>query len=240
MDQINTESHKLSIPIAIIIAGALIAVGIYASGRDVRVSETPSQPIAQGSKDLDEVQPVTSEDHIRGNPNAAVKIVEYSDTECPFCKRFHDTLNQVMNEYEANGQVAWVYRHFPIDQLHPVKARNEATALECANELGGNDKFWAYADRLFEITPSNNNLDQAELPKIAEYVGLDVNQFNSCLTSGKYAEHIESDYKNALETGGQGTPWSIVIGKNDKKYPINGAQNYASVKQIIELALQGK
>lgn len=240
MDQESQKPNALLIPAAIVVAGALIAGGLYFGGKNPQVAGTTSKPQVQESRELDKVKPITSDDHIRGNADAPVKIVEYSDTECPFCKRFHDTMNQIMDEYGASGQVAWVYRHFPIDQLHPVKARNEATALECANELGGNDKFWAYADRLFEITPSNNNLDQGELPKIAEYVGLDVNQFNSCLTSGKYAEHIEADYQNALETGGQGTPWSIVMGKNGKKYPVNGAMPYASVKQIIELALQGK
>lgn len=236
----QNQPNNLLIPAAIVVAGAFVALGLYFGDNNTQVSGTAPKPSTEKSESLDKIAPLTNQDHIRGNPNATVKIVEYSDTECPFCKRFHDTMNQIMDEYGASGEAAWVYRHFPIDQLHPIKARNEATALECANELGGNDKFWAYADRLYEITPSNNGLDQAELPKIAEYIGLNVTQFNSCLTSGKYVEHIESEYQNALETGGQGTPWSIVIGKNGKKYPLNGAMPYASVKQIIELALQGK
>jgi protein-disulfide isomerase len=242
MDQISSQSNTLLIPAAIIVAGALIAGAVYFDSRNASegVASSQSQNTGQQSKELDKLRPIDSGDHIRGNPNAPVKIVEYSDTECPFCKRFHETLKQVMDEYGESGKVAWVYRHFPLDQLHPIKARNEATALECANELGGNEKFWAYADRLFEITPSNNNLDQAELPNIANYVGLDLDKFNSCLSSGKYAEHIESEVKNALETGGQGTPWSIVFGKNGKKYPLSGAQPYASVKQLIDLALQEK
>jgi len=101
--------------------------------------------------------------------NAPVKIVEFSDTECPFCKRFHTTMQQVVKD--SNGQVAWVYRHFPLDQLHS-KARKEAEATECAAELGGNEKFWAYLNRLMEVTPANDGLDLAELPVIAAYVGL--------------------------------------------------------------------
>ena len=171
--------------------------------------------------------------------DALVKIVEYSDLECPFCKQFHGTIKQIMDEYGKDGKVAWVYRHFPLDQLHS-KARNEAVATECANELGGNDKFWAYTDRLFEITPANNGLDPAELPKIAQYVGLNVDKFNTCLTSGKYTKHIQGDVDNATATGGNGTPWSIVVAKNGKKFPLNGAQPYASVKQLIDIALQEK
>lgn len=185
------------------------------------------------------MKPVSKDDHIRGNPDASVKIVEYSDTECPFCKRFHPTMLQVMDEYGKDGKVAWVYRHFPLDQLHS-KARKEAEATECAAELGGNDTFWSYLDRLMEVTPANNGLDLAELPKIAEYVGLDTAKFNECLSSGRYAQKIEKHVQDAIATGGQGTPWSIVVGKNGKKYPLSGAQPYEAVKQLIDSALAGK
>ena len=144
-------------------------------------------------------------------------------------------MQEVMSEYGKDGKVAWVYRHFPLDQLHS-KARKEAVALECANEQGGNDKFWSYADRLYEVTPANNGLDTAELPKIAQYVGLDVAKFNTCLTSTKYDKHIEDEVQNAQATGGNGTPWSIVVGKDGKKYPLSGAQPLSAVKQLIDLA----
>ena len=115
------------------------------------------------------MKPISDSDHILGDKNAPVKIVEFSDTECPFCKRFHTTMQQVVKD--SNGQIAWVYRHFPLDQLHS-KARKEAEATECAAEMGGNEKFWAYLNRLMEVTPANNGLDPAELLTIAAYVGL--------------------------------------------------------------------
>lgn len=237
------QSNTILIPVAIIIAGVLIAGAIYLGGRNSQVASNASgaQASASESKKLDKVLPVTPADHIRGNPNAPVKIVEYSDFECPFCKAFHPTMKRVMEEYGQSGQVAWVYRHFPIDQLHPVKARKEAVASECANELGGNEAFWKYTDRFFELTPSNNDTDvDVLLPQIAGEIGLDGNRFAACLTSGKYDKHIEDEVKNAMEIGSTGTPSSVVIGKNGKKYPIVGAQPYASVKQIIDLALQGE
>ncbi len=238
--QPTSALSNLGIPIAIVIAGALIGGAVFmANGNSTGVTGVQPQAIDE-SANLDKMRAVSSDDHVRGNPDAPVKIVEYSDTECPFCKRFHTTMQQVMDEYGKDGRVAWVYRHFPLDQLHPVKARNEATAFECANELGGNDKFWEYADRLYEVTPSNNGLDQAELPKIAAYVGLDTAKFKTCLTSGKFTKHIEDDVQNATATGGNGTPWSIVVAKNGKKYPLSGAQPYESVKQLVEIALQGK
>ena len=235
----QSPGFALSMPVAVLLSGVLIAGAVIYSGGKTQNGNTANapqqQPVAQQTGDLEKMTPITSKDHIRGNPDALVKIVEYSDTECPFCKRFHTTMKEVMDEYGKDGKVAWVYRHFPLDQLHS-KARKEAVALECANEQGGNDKFWSYADRLYEITPANNGLDPAELPKIAQYVGLDTAKFNTCLASTKYDKHIEDEVQNAQVTGGNGTPWSIVVGKDGKKYPLSGAQPLSAVKQLIDLA----
>lgn len=240
----QNPKNTLAMPIAIVIAAVLIAGSvIYSSGKsntnNIKNTESNSnqQIVEEPTQNLDKLKPISKEDHIRGNVNAPVKIVEYSDTECPFCKRFHETMKQVMDNEGKQGKVAWVYRHFPLDQLHS-KARKEAEATECAGELGGNDKFWAYLDRLMEITPANNGLDPAELPKIAQYVGLDTGKFNECLTSGRYAKKIEEHVQNAVATGGNGTPWSIVVAKNGEKYPLSGAQPYESVKALIEQALK--
>ena len=146
-------------------------------------------------------------------------------------------MHQVVNEYD--DKVAWIYRHFPLDQLHS-KARKEAEATECANELGGNEKFWAYIDRLFEITPSNNGLDLAELPRIAEFIGLDRGKFEQCLNSGKYADRVRTDLEDAINSGGAGTPYSIVIAPNGQKFVVSGAQPFAAVKQAIDAALKLK
>lgn len=178
-------------------------------------------------------------DHIRGNPAAPVTLIEYSDFECPFCKRFHPTVKKVVEE--SKGQVKWVYRHFPIDQIHPVKARKEAAASECAAELGGNDAFWKFADRFFELTPSNNRTDiDTVLPQIAREIGLEARRFASCLASGRHDRRIEEDYQEAIASGGRGTPWSIILSKNGKTYPLSGAQPYATVKQLVDLALREK
>ncbi len=235
------KKNNLSIPVAIVIAGALIAGAIYIAQRGDTRGGVPKSQEAENTASLEKMNPVTAADHIRGNPDAKVLIVEYSDTECPFCKRFHPTMQQVMNEYGKDGKVAWVYRHFPLDQLHPVKARKEAVASECATELGGNDSFWKYVDRFFELTPSNNQTDvNTVLPQITKEIGLDMEKFNTCLESGKYDKHIEENYQNAVATGGTGTPWSIVVAKNGKKYPLSGAQPYSAVKELIELALSEK
>src|SRR3990170_649277 len=178
-------------------------------------------------------------DHIRGDPAAPVTLIEYSDFECPFCKRFHPTVKRLVDE--SNGQLKWVYRHFPLDELHPVKARKEAVASECAAELGGNGAFWKFADRFFELTPSNNRTDiDAVLPRIAGEIGLDKARFASCLASGRHDRRVAEDVQDAVASGGRGTPWSLVVSKSGKIYQLSGAQPFAAVKQLVELALEKK
>lgn len=237
--EVQASVTALTIPIAIVVAGALIAGAvIYSSGKTPTTANAPQpQQVAQQTGDLEAMTPVSAKDHIRGNPNAPVKIVEYSDFECPFCKAIHPTLQRIMDEYGKDGKVAWVYRHFPLEQLHPVKARKEAIATECAAELGGNDAFWKYADRFFELTPSNNRTDiDAVLPQIAKEIGLDEAKFASCFASNRYDAHIEEEVQNAVATGGNGTPWSILVAADGRKFPISGAQPYESIKQLIEIA----
>ncbi|MHB1316274.1 MAG: DsbA family protein [Minisyncoccota bacterium] len=226
--------QKFGVPIAIIVAGALIAGALYFSG-----SKTPKTVVAKpDTVSAEGMRPVDGNDHILGNPNADLVIVEYSDTECPFCKQFHSTMKQIMDTYGKDGKVAWVYRHFPIDQLHS-KARKEAEATECAFDLGGNTSFWAYTNSVYEKTTSNNTLDPKELPIIAKEVGLDVDAFNTCLSSGKFAAKVEADYQDAVKAGARGTPYSLIISKKDgSKVPINGAQPYESLKGTIDLLLK--
>lgn len=235
---------KLTTPMAIIVAGVIIAGALYFSSNKPGTTPDVNVEPLQGSASLENMRPISETDHIRGDINAPIKIVEYSDTECPFCKRFHLTMKQIFDEYGKDGKVAWAYRHSPLykpnaqgQSLHS-KALKESEAMECANEIGGAEKFWAYTDRIYEITPGNNGLDVALLPEIAAYVGLDVAKFNSCLKSNKYKEYIDKDLQNSIETGGGGTPWSILVDKDGKKYSINGAQPYETIKQNIESLLK--
>src|SRR3989338_5744895 len=209
----NNEATKIvsrnqnQIAGAIVIAGLLIAWAILL--KDSRGGEN----VAENKPNYDsiKVKPVSGEDHIRGNPNAKIVIVEYSDLECPFCKSFHVTMKEVL---ENNKDVAWVYRHFPIPALHQ-RAFKEAEATQCASEQGGNEMFWKYTDLVFERTDSNDSLDPKELSQIAKDLGLNMASFNECLNSGKFASRVEADIASGVEAGVTGTPSSIIL-KNGK------------------------
>lgn len=224
-------------PVAILLAGVMVSFSVLAAGGvDILKQGLPAQAGNERQAEDDAgaeagLQPqVAKDDYIRGNPNASITIVEYSDLECPFCKRFHPTMLQVLAEY--GDQVRWVYRHFPLDAIHS-KADKEAEAAECAGELGGNGKFWAYIDKVYEITPSNNGLDLSLLPQVARDLGLDQNKFERCLSSGKYAEKVESQYQEGIRFGVNGTPGSFV-----NAVPVRGALPYENLKAIVESELQ--
>lgn len=231
-------------------AGVLFAIGFIvllilmwkgvpfnasATDETTKTTNTNIQPTTTNTapQPTDEIQlaAITDEDWIRGNKNAKVSVVEFSDTECPFCKKFHPTMQRLIEEYPDD--VNWVYRHFPLDSLHQ-KARRESEATECAGEQG---KFWEYLDRLFEITPSNDGLQDTQLPQIAEDVGLNVEEFETCLESGTYASKVAEDVADAQAAGGRGTPYSVVV-VGDEKIPVSGAVPYEQLKTIIDSVLE--
>lgn len=242
---------KLVVPVSIIIAGGLIAGAIYLTNSQPasKGAKAGVADIAKGAQAAPEVQiaPVTAVDHIQGDSaKAKVTIVEYSDTECPFCKRHHQTLSKIFAEYGKTGEVAWVYRHFPLD-FHQ-KAPKEAEATECASELGGPKAFWDYIGTIYENTPSNDGLDPAKLPVFAEQVGLDKAAFVKCLESGKYKAKVTEAKNAGLKAGARGTPYTVLMvrdGSKTETVPLTndqgqslGALPYESMKAIVDSFLK--
>ncbi len=186
-------------------------------------------PAAAGQPEAGPVDPVTQDDHLRGNAKANLMLIEYSDFQCPYCKQYHPTMQKVMTEYK--DKVAWVYRQFPLVQLHPL-AQKAAEASECVSELGGNDKFWDYADKLFESSPS---LETAQLSKLAVAAGINKTKFDTCLSSGKFASKISAQTASGQKAGVTGTPGTIILNvKTGKTQLIPGALPYEQVKQAID------
>jgi protein-disulfide isomerase len=218
------------LPITIVVAGVLVAGAVFLVGGGSTPGGSTTDKVTAREYD-------PNTDYILGNPNAPVKVIEYSDLECPFCKEFQATMHQVMEYYGQSGQVAWVFRHFPLAQLHS-KAPQEAQAAECAGELGGNEVFWQYVDRIFEITPGSNGLDLNQLPIVAGELGLDVNAFNACLASNRYAKKVSDSYAEAIALGAQGTPFTLVM-VGGEAVTLPGNQPYDSMRAAIDAILVG-
>ncbi len=225
----NSQKNIYLISSAIIITGIIIAGAVVytrnpqsANLSEKLETDQETSPAELKESSMEELT-VSEKDHIRGNPDAPVTIVEYSDFQCPFCARFHPTVQQILEDYP--DQVRWVYKHFPLDSIHS-EARPSAEASECAAEQG---KFWEFADGLFE---NQSRLGSNLYKEIASKIGLNIGQFENCVSSRKYKDKVEADYQEGIKAGVTGTPGSFV---NGEKIP--GAVPYDYLKTTVEQAL---
>jgi protein-disulfide isomerase len=225
----GNKQGNTAIAVAIIVAGLIIAGAVMFTNR----SDAPTAPTVGGNNNsgnsAENVKPVDEDDWVYGNADAEITIVEYSDTECPFCSRLHPTLKQVVDESE--GRVNWVYRHFPLVQLHPI-APTVAHSQECVGELGGNDAFWTYTDRVYAEAGANGGTDTTQLVTYADEAGVSSEDFNQCMEESRHEDRVEEDFRNAVESGGTGTPYSIII-SGDQIIPVEGAQPIQNWNNII-------
>lgn len=207
------------LPISILVAAVLISVSLVVTAANSDQTANTKDAVT-GNKSAKNVAEVTEDDHIRGSMDAPIKIVEYSDLECPYCNSFHDTMKKVMDEY--GDQVAWVYRHFPLTNIHP-EAKPAAEASECVADLGGNEAFWSFTDYIFE---NQARLGSGLITEAATNAGVSESELQSCLDSDKYLADVESDQENGIESGAQGTPYSVIITENGNYSSIPGALPY--------------
>lgn len=217
------------IPIAIVFAGLLIAGAMFwSNGSPINSGQTDSRQ-ASTVDPKSSLELLAESDHVRGDANARVTIVEYSDFNCSFCARLHPTLSRIVDEY--NGQVNWVYRHF----ANYPQGRVAAVGSECAARLGGNSVFWDFTDRMFD---NQRRLGDSFSIETAAALGVDEAEFRSCLTnSGEIESKIVAQRNEAISLGGRGTPFSVIITANGKLLPFSGALPYEHVKGLVDQAL---
>jgi len=201
-------------------------------------AEAQRQQRQQANRKAQNVRPVSAErDHIYGNPDAVVSLIEYSDFECPYCKRFHPTAKELVEQ--SDGKVNLVYRHFPLD-FHNPGAQKQAEASECVAELGGNDAFWAFSDEIYERTKSGGSgfpLDQ--LPALAEEIGVDRAEFEECYESGKYADRVQEDMAEGVQAGVTGTPGNILLHNETGEALMRaGAQPLGAMQEAVRTLMQ--
>jgi len=178
------------------------------------------------------------DDPMKGDPDASITIVEFSDFQCPFCAKFHQsTLPQLEQNYISTGKVNFVYRDFPIQSIHP-NAVPAALASECADDQG---KFWEMHDMIFENQGNWKDLQLAQSASLfREYaieIGLNMDEFDPCMTSGKHLEEIQNDLNDGRAYGVTGTPGFFVGNEKIGFTKLIGAQPFSSFQRVIEQQL---
>jgi protein-disulfide isomerase len=231
------------IMVALLIIGAYVLgtlktkVDYLSSGAGQKAEAQPpaGQPAGkQPDKPLtaDNVPPVSDADWVRGNRNAKVALIEYSDLECSFCKQFHQTAKKVVDEYK--GDVMWVYRHYPLS-FHP-NAQKGAEAAECIGKLGKNEAFWKFIDAILDETKATSKgftLDS--LGPLAAEVGVDKGAFQKCLDSGEMTKKVIDQMDAGTKAGISGTPGNIIMNMKTKETRlIPGAVPFEQIKPVID------
>lgn len=222
-------TRNLSIvPASIILAGAVLAVTIYA----VRHEKAP----VQSQRDLAQMTPVGPQDHLIGDTDPVVTLVTYTDLDCEFCKRFQEVMEQIITEYGDTGNVAWVMRHFPILALHE-NSSSHAKAAECAGKQGGEKVFWQFISALHAATLPGELFPTSGYGPLAKGLGLSDTALLSCVAGTEFDDRVARDFENGLKIGVESTPFTVILVKGSDPFTVSGFLPYDAMKTIIERAL---
>lgn len=251
----NQSNSFITTPTAILIGSILIAISILISGGAVQIKGfnaaktggtaapvAPTAPTA-GAPAAEPTSATVSvdDDAVLGNPDAPVTVVEFSDYECPFCKRHYEqTYAQLKTNYIDTGKVKLVFRDLPLS-FHDPLATKQAIAANCAREQGNDETYFKMHDAIFELTSSNGSgMTMDQLYGLATTVGVDQAALKSCIDADKYKDEVAKDLADAGAAGATGTP-SFVIGKSGDEVSgklIVGAQPYSAFQAEIDALLQ--
>ncbi|HHX58545.1 MAG TPA: DsbA family protein [Candidatus Moranbacteria bacterium] len=253
------RDNSINIILAIILAALIIGGSIvYSTSKggglfgkaeteeefDIKVAASIERYIAKQEEEMMKAQEEASkpekvegvsadDDAVMGDKNAPVTIIEFSDYECPFCKRsFEQVFPEIKKNYIDTGKARYIFRDMPLS-FHDPLATQEAIAAECAKEQGGDEAYYKYHHLIFTNTKSNGNgLQKNDLYRFATEIGLNAGEFKTCLDTERFAEEVKKDMKDGQEYGVQGTPGFFING-----WFIKGAYPYETFEEIIEQEL---
>ncbi len=249
-----------TIPGAILTGAVIISLSVLISGGVIKIKglntnqalnaaaptaqvPTQQQAVPQPTEDTTPKQVSVDDDPVLGDKNAPVTLVEFSDYECPFCKRhFDQTFSDLKKDYIDTGKVKLVFRDLPLP-FHDPMATKEAVGANCAREQGGDTTYFKFHDEMFKRTTSNGNgLSDDKVKTIAVDLGLNTASFNSCYDAQKSKDEVQKDSSDANSVGATGTP-TFFIGKSSTSGTITGtklvgAQPYTAFKTIIDQQLK--
>lgn len=247
----DRPSSFLTTPLAILLGSFVIGVSVLISGGVIKFGSPTTVPAAQPQAAQPQPAPAAptsakvsvDDDPVLGDKNAKVTLIEFSDYECPFCKRhFDQTYPQLKKDYIDTGKVKLVYRDYPLP-FHDPMATYEAQAANCAKEQGGDTTYFKMHDEIFKTTTSNGNgLTKDQVRKIAADLGLNAGNIIACADGDKYKDEVAKDIADGSAAGVSGTP-TFFISKSDPSGTIEGtilvgAQPYSAFQQVIDPLLK--
>lgn len=223
-------NEKNLIPLSILVAGIFIGLSIYLTSDE----KTPVviEKNNEEKKEITAKRVDTLNDHILGNKDAEVFLVEYSDLECSFCKNYNkNVIKKLQQKYKDNEKLAFVFRHFPLTSKHP-SSFEQAVSLECAAKLGGEKKFFEFKEKIFSETASDGHFSSSRLSEISQELGLKKDDFDTCLKNPNSIKKVTDSYNEAISIGLTSTPSVFIQLKSGETYSIPA--DYEVTKNLIE------
>ena len=229
--------------ISTVVLGILLLISIFTGGFGLNGNKDDDNGVIiddSGNNQPKDVKVSLDDDPVLGEKNAPVTIIEFSDYQCPFCRKsFREVLPLIKKNFIDTGKVKLVFRDFPLTSIHP-SALPAAEAAECADDEG---KYWEMHDKIFneqnKLNPSGGTVafTKEDLKKWASEIGLDTTKFNNCLDTEKYLKEVQKDFNDGASYGVQGTP-AYYVGNEKNGYKlISGAQPYQVFEQAINSLL---
>lgn len=232
-DEIKIKKDTLWKVSTLVLIVALVVVLIVTAGGNSGTNGNAVKPSTNEGVSGSAKVEIEEGDPVLGDKDAAVTIVEFSDFQCPFCKRAADGAVADFKDstYFKEGKVNLVYKHFPLNSIHPY-AQKAAEAAECANRQG---MFWEYHDALFA---NQNSLTTSDLKQYASNLGLDTATFNECLDGNEAKSEVQKETTQAANAGGRGTPYFVVINtKTQKTQTVSGAVPFSNIEAAINAVM---
>ena len=235
MDKNNSQKKPIGFTITILISGIVIAGGIFISRTNLISDFLNNQNNEKVLEDSPKIQPISEKDHIIGNPDADIVVIEYSDFECPYCKEFHTTMQRLIDEFGESSRIAWVYRHLPLDEVH-LNAKRVALTSECVGKLAGENNFWKFTNKIFDNAPQSLLKNNTDI--IVQQFGLSPDVVDECIQDPEIIKKVEDDtqdgdYFKQIDRE-FGTPYNIIITKTGQTTNVSGAIPYQILKDFIE------
>jgi protein-disulfide isomerase len=226
----HSNRNEWFIPGAIVVAGIILAFAVYTIHYKTIIANK-GNPSA--------VLPISSTDHLMGNPTAPVVIIEYADMDSEYSKQFQLVMEQVMQTYGPSGNVAWVYRQFPLIGEDAL-AEEDAEASECVAAEGGANgsiDFFKFIDDLQTTAPGDAEFNPAGYDAIVTSLGLSSDTFDACLKARTYEKQVGVEYENALAIGATGAPFNVLLVKGQTPTVISGGLPYSAMKSVIDQSI---
>ena len=223
----ESPARRYIIPAAIALAGIVIATGVYLLRAPLHLDWFGADDTAQAIFRAPSLQ-----DHTLGNPAAPVRVVEYCDMDTPYCKQFEGVMEAIVAAYGPSGQVSWTYRHFPNAEAHATASR-DAQAAECAAAEGGSRAFFGFLDAWSAATTT----DASAYATVAAALSLPADDFQTCISTGTFADEVQKSYDEAVAAGADGAPYTVISITGKEPFVVSGALPFDGMNAVIKQSL---